>query len=179
MVFLKNVLKNYSTIWAISSSSKFLYKKMTNCIDFWKDINIVEFWPWDWIFTDLLLKQISNDSKIYIFEIDENFCKILKEKYKNEPRVKIFEENACNIKKYFEKDSIDYVISSLPLAFIDKFIINDILEKSKIILKKEWKFVQYQYFLQNKKQIKNFFPKIDYKFTFLNFPPAFIYICHK
>lgn len=152
---------------------------MVHSIDFSKDLNIVEFWPWDWVFTDWLLKEITTNSKISIFEIDEWFCKLLKEKYKHEPRIIIYEKSACSIKEYFDKESIDYIISSLPLAFIDKNNVSDILEKSKHILKKEWKFIQYQYFLQNKNQIKKIFPKIDYKFTLLNFPPAFVYICHK
>lgn len=179
MSFKRRVVKNYQNIGAISRSSKFLYKKMTKHIDFKSDLKIVEFWPWDWIFTDELLKQISKNSTIYIFEIDEWFCKLLKEKYKNEKRVKIYEESAWNILKYFEKNEVDYIISSLPLSFIDKNIVSTILEKSKHILKNSWNYIQYQYFLQNKKQINKYFPKTDYKFTFLNLPPAFVYICHK
>lgn len=179
MPFKRRLVKNYSNIWAISRSSKFLYKKMTQNIDFNVDLKIVEFWPWDWVFTDELLKQITKNSQIHIFEIDEWFCKLLKEKYKNEKRVKIYEESACNIWEYFEKSEIDYVISSLPLSFINKNIVDTILEKSKQILKNSWNYIQYQYFLQNKKQINKYFPQTDYKFTFLNLPPAFIYICHK
>lgn len=179
MPFKRRVIKNYSNIWAISRSSKFLYKKMTKDINFSQDINIVEFWPGDGVFTDELLKEISTNSQIHIFEIDEGFCRLLKEKYKNEPRVKIYEESAGKIENYFKEESIDYIISSLPLAFIDKPIVCEILKKSKCILKKKWKFLQYQYFLQNKKEIQSFFPKIHYRFTPLNFPPAFVYICDK
>lgn len=179
MVFTKRVFKNYKEIWAVSSSSRFLYKKMIYPICFSKDIHIVEFWPWDWFFSDKLLKDISPNSKISIFEIDAWFCKLLKEKYKNESRITVYETSAASIKDFFKKDSIDYIISSLPLAFIPQNIVWEILEKSKYILKPEWKFIQYQYFLQNKKQMKHYFPHIDYKFTFLNFPPAFVYICHK
>lgn len=179
MPFKRRVLKNYSNIWAITRSSKFLYKKMVETIDFSKDIHIVEFWPGDWVFTDELLKQTTPNSKITIFEIDEWFCKMLKEKYKNEPKITIYDKSACHIKDIFEKNSVDFVLSSLPLAFIDKNMVCDILSKSKFILKPEWKFLQYQYFLQNKNQIKQYFPKMDYKFTLLNFPPAFVYICHK
>lgn len=152
---------------------------MTHNINFSKDLHIVEYWPWDGVFTDELLKEISLDSKITIFEIDEGFCKFLREKYKNEPRVSIIDKSACHIKDFFEKNSIDYILSSLPLAFIDKNMVNEILSKSKFILKPEWKFIQYQYFLQNKRQIQHFFPKIKYNFTFLNLPPAFVYICQK
>jgi phospholipid N-methyltransferase len=53
---------------------------------------------------------------------------MLNEKYKNDPRVKIYSvsaEKACEI---FEKNSVDYVVSSLPLAFIDKNTVTRILK---------------------------------------------------
>lgn len=152
---------------------------MTSPIDFSKDIHIVEFWPWNWVFSDKLLKEITSNSKISLFEIDEVFCNLLKEKYKNEPRVTIYDKSACQTKNFFQENSIDYVISSLPLSFIERHKVWEILENSKYILKPEWKFIQYQYSLQHNNQIKQFFPKIDHKFTLLNIPPAFVYICHK
>lgn len=179
MFFNKRVMENYSSVWAISRSSKFLYKKMSRDIDFSHDIHIVEYWPGDGIFTDELLKEITPQSKISIFEIDEGFYNFLKEKYKNNPQVDVYKEDVCNIKKYFCENSIDYIVSSLPLAFIKKNTVWEILAESKNILKSNGFFIQYQYFLQNKDQIKTFFPKIKYRFTLLNFPPAFVYICNK
>lgn len=179
MVFIKNVIKNYLTIWSLAPSSRYLYNKMTRDIDFSNDIHIVEFWPWNWVFSDKLLKQMWKNSKISIFEIDANFCNYLRNKYKHESRVKIYEISACQTKNFFEENSIDYVISSLPLSFIEKNKVLDILEKTKLILKPNWKFIQYQYFLKNKKEIKKVFNNIKYNFTFLNFPPAFIYTCKK
>jgi phospholipid N-methyltransferase len=84
-----------------------------------------------------LIKQITKNSKISLFEIDEEFCKLLKEKYKNDKRITIYEKSAYDIKEYFDKESVDYIISSLPLAFISKNHVSEILEKSKYILKKE------------------------------------------
>ncbi|MGE4443610.1 MAG: class I SAM-dependent methyltransferase [Candidatus Altimarinota bacterium] len=172
-------MKNYSSVGAISRSSKFLYKKMSHDIDFLRDIHIVEYGPGDGIFTDELLKEITPQSKISIFEIDEGFYNFLKEKYKNNPQINVYKEDVCNIKKYFPENSIDYIVSSLPLAFIKKNTVGEILTESKNILKSNGFFIQYQYFLQNKDQIKTFFPKIKYRFTLLNFPPAFVYICNK
>lgn len=179
MVFLKRVIKNYKNVGSIIPSSRHLYKKMTCCIDFKNDLTIVEFWPGDWIFTDKILKSLSANSKLYIFELDTSFYNFLKEKYKQDHRVILYNESACKINEYIENNSVDCIISSLPLSFIDKNKVDDILKKSNHILKDEWEFIQYQYFLQNKKQIGKHFSKIKYKFTPLNFPPAFVYICKK
>lgn len=152
---------------------------MTKSIDFSLDIHIVEFWPWNGVFSDKLVQKISPNSKISIFEIDETFYELLKNKYSDNSQVSVYNISATNICDYIEDNSIDYIVSSLPLAFIDKHIVNNILKKSKQTLKTWWKYIQYQYFLQNKKDIKKVFPKIDYRFTLLNLPPAFVYVCNK
>lgn len=179
MWFNSRIINNYKNIWAIARSTKFLYNKMVKDIDFSKDINILEFWPWDWVFTDKLIKQTTSNSKIYIFEIDSWFCKLLKEKYKNNTKVIVYDKSASTAWELFEENSIDYVLSSLPLAFIDDKNVCEILNNSKKVLKPKWCFLQYQYFLQNKNDVKNIFWNISYKFTPLNFPPAFVYICYK
>lgn len=179
MWFNKIALKNYKNIWSLARSSKYLYKKMVCNIDFSKDLKLVEYGPGDWVFTDELIKQTTNNSKIYLFEIDPYFCDLLKEKYKNNSKITIYDKSAAIAKDLFDENSIDCVLSSLPLAFIDDNNVNQILKTSKCILKPEWNFVQYQYFLQNKNNIKNVFWDINYKFTPLNFPPAFVYVCQK
>ena len=40
MVSIKKLFKRYKSVWAITSSSRFLYKKMTSSIDFSQDIMV-------------------------------------------------------------------------------------------------------------------------------------------
>lgn len=148
---------------------------MIKNIDFSQDIQIVEFWPWDGIFTDEIVKNMSWDSTLSLFEIDRGFYNILQKKYANHPQIKIYLQWAQNVWKIFEMNSIDYIVSSLPLAFIDKNIVEDILTWSNQVLKRGGGFIQFQYFLQNKDDIKKIFPDIEYFFTPLNLPPAFVY----
>ena len=179
MSFLKSVLNNYKKVGAISPSSRFLYKKMAHSLDLSHDIHIIEFWAGNGIFTDELLKQITPNSKLSIFEIEPLFIAHLREKYLKESRVTLYDVGAEESNNLFDPESIDYVLSSLPLAFIEKKVVIKILTNAKYLLKENGKFLQFQYFLQNKKNIENVFSHVKYKFTFFNIPPAFIYICKK
>jgi len=46
-------------------------------------------------------------------------------------------------------------------------------------LKKNGNYIQFQYSLQSKKLLAKKYDTIDIKFTIKNFPPAFVYTCHK
>ncbi|NDK19273.1 methyltransferase [Candidatus Gracilibacteria bacterium] len=179
MTFLKSVFNNYRTVGAISPSSRFLYKKMISPMDLTHDIHIVEFGAGDGTFTDALLQKITQGSRISIFEIDPSFIKKLQSKYKNENRIVVYPLGAEESIRFFDKGSIDYILSSLPFGLMKTLVVFKILESAKHILKENGKYIQFQYFLQNKKEIHHIFPKVRYKFTFLNLPPAFIYICKK
>lgn len=179
MTFLKSVFSNYRNIGAISPSSRFLYKKMISPIDLTHDIHIVEFGAGSGTFTDALLKKITPGSQLSIFEIDPHFIKKLQLKYKSDERVVVYSVGAEESVKFFEPESVDYILSSLPFGLMDEPVILRILESAKHILKEHGKFIQFQYFLQNKKHIHNVFPEVRYRFTLLNLPPAFVYICKK
>lgn len=179
MIFFKRVFTNYHTIGAISPSSRFLYKKMISPMDLTCDIHIVEFGAGSGTFTDALLKSITTGSQVSIFEIDPLFIKKLQIKYKGDNRVVVYPLGAVECTKFFERESVDYILSSIPLSFMEDFLVMWILESAKYILKKHGKFIQFQYFLQNKKHIHNTFPLVHYKFTLLNLPPAFVYVCQK
>lgn len=179
MSFLKSVFTNYRTIGAISPSSRFLYKKMISPIDLSHDIHIVEFGAGSGTFTDALLQKITPKSSLSIFEIDPLFIKKLQLKYKGDDRVVVYSLGAEESTKFFEKESVDYVLSSIPFGLMDTALVFRILEAAKHILKEHGKFIQFQYFLQNKKHIHHIFPQVRYKFTLLNLPPAFVYICKK
>ncbi len=87
--------------------------------------------------------------------------------------------DATNIKKHIENESIDVIISTLPLGSLDKETVNTILGESRKVLKEGGKFIQYQYWMANKRDVKNHFQIETVALEPRNFTPAFIYICTK
>ena len=73
----------------------------------------------------------------------------------------------------------DYIISSLPFAVIPDVVVDNILKNSFEVLSEKGKFIQFQYSLNALSKLKLLFSKVKISFTFLNLPPAFVFVCSK
>lgn len=157
-------------------SSIFLAKKMLAPIDFNKTICVVEFGPGTGIFTHKILEKLNKNSNLLVFEINDSFYEELKTI--QDSRLTLIHDSAEKINFYLEKLNLkaDYVLSSLPLAMIPDSVVQNILIESNTALKNSGKFIQFQYSTHSLQKVKTFFTKVSIQFTFLNIPPAFVYI---
>jgi phosphatidylethanolamine/phosphatidyl-N-methylethanolamine N-methyltransferase len=176
--FFSAFLKQSKNVGAVAPSSKYLVKKMVDPIDFSKVKCIVEFGPGTGSITHELLNQMPKDAILLAFEINAEFCEMLKQI--NDPRIKIISDTAESLETYLEENNIgkvDYIISSLPLAMIPNGIVRNILHVVKKVLSPAGAFVQYQYSLNAYKKLKATFRNVDVNFTPINIPPAFVFVC--
>ncbi len=175
--FFSEFLKQGKNIGSITPSSKFLVKKMIEPVDFNKARIIVEFGPGTGVITLEILKNMSENTKLIVFEINDEFVEQLKEI--PDTRMEIINDNAENIETHLKErgiEKVDYVISSIPLAMIPKKTEYAILNSVKNILNPDGALIQFQYSLASLKKLKEIFDvKID--FTSMNFPPACIFTC--
>lgn len=179
--FLSEMFKKNSNVGSITPSSPFLAKKMLNHIDFSKDCVIVEYGPGTGVFTKKIIEKMTPNSRLYSFELNTEFIQILENQFTDD-RVRLICDSAAKVKEYLAQDGIehvDYVVSSLPLSLIPDEIRNDIVFQSYDVLKHGGKMTQFQYSQQCKSIFKKHFKKLDTTFTFLNVPPAFVYVCEK
>lgn len=175
---IKKIIKNFKTKWMVWHSSKFLIKKMIWNIDFSKDLVIVQYWSWKAVFVKQILKKMSKNSKLYVFEIDERCNKYAEEI--NDSRLVYINDSAEKVFDYVNEKQVDVIVSTLPFWSLPKDLLNLIISNSKKILKENGLFLQYQYFLTDKKAIENiFWIKSKISFELINFPPAFIYKIQK
>jgi phospholipid N-methyltransferase len=176
--FFSEFLKQGKNIGSITPSSKFLVKKMIEPVDFNKAKIIVEFGPGTGVITLEILKKMSKDARLIVFEINDEFVEQLKEI--PDTRMEIINDNAENIEAHLKKMEIekaDYVISSIPLAMIPKKTEYAILNSVKNILNPDGALIQFQYSLASLKKLKEVFDDVQIDFTSMNFPPACIFTC--
>ncbi|MBI4154977.1 hypothetical protein HY498_02750 [Candidatus Woesearchaeota archaeon] len=176
--FFLQYLKNPRLIGSITPSSKYLIKKMISPIDFSNARYILELGSGNGCITKELLKNMDLESKLIIFETNEEFCKTIS-KIEDE-RLYIINDSAEKILHHLKKLKIkkaDYIISGLPLAVLPKETREIILNSISKSLKQNGLYIQFQYSLRSYKQIKQLFSQVNVNFTSLNIPPAFIYIC--
>lgn len=177
--FRKQFWKERKMVGSMTPSSRFLTSKMLRNIDFSKKKVIIELGPGTGVFTREIIKRMTPDSILLVFEINDVFYHDLSKKI-SDSRVHLIHDSAVKIEEYLNQHGLqeaDVVISSLPLAVIDANIRTAILENSKKSLKKGGKFIQFQYSLQSKKMLKKLYNEVEISFTIFNFPPAFVYVC--
>ena len=176
--FFVHALKTMKTTGAISSSSEFLAEKMMNPIHFDAVKNIIELGTGHGTLTKEILKRMSSGCRLTSFEINDVFYRESKELVKD-ARLNIMNEDARNIHQFFDPESVDVVISGLPLAMMPDEIKTEILHQVKKALRNDGYFIQFQYSPLDFRLVRSFFPSFKLKFTILNLPPALIYVCRK
>jgi len=179
--FLKQFWQEKKMVGAMSPSSRYLAHKMLRNIDFKKSRVIVELGPGTGVFTKKILEEMSQEAKLLVFELNDTFYEALKAEIQD-PRMVLIHDSAEHIQRYLNEESLlhaDYVVSSLPLANFPNKLKSAVLNASYDSLKKNGKYIQFQYSLNSRKALEERFQTVHISFTPLNFPPAFVYTCVK
>jgi phospholipid N-methyltransferase len=179
--FIKQYIKKPSTVGAVLPSSDNLASKMIEDVDFNASKCIVEYGPGTGVFTEKLIQSRSKETILILMEYNQDFYNMLVDKYKQEKNLYIINDSAENIAKYlkdYKISEVDYIVSGLPFASLPKNVSSNILNVSKEILKKDGKFITFQYTLFKKEFINKFFGKIDIKREIKNIPPAYVFSCN-
>lgn len=176
--FMKQSILYPRTVGAIVPSSHFSAKKMIEPIDFEHVLTIVELGAGTGVFTKELVKKKGKETKLIVFEINKEFANKLKEKYKQDASIIIINDSAEKLVQYGLKN-IEYIISGLPFATLERQISKQILNNVSSVLKEEGKFITIQYTRKQFKFISSFFNAFQTKRACVNIPPAYILICQK
>jgi len=179
--FIQQFWREKKMVGSISPSSPFLTEKMLENVDFNEAKVIIEIGPGTGVFTRRILKKLNPDTRLLVFELNQDFYTTLKDEIIDE-RCIFINDSAEFLHKYLQLNNlekVDYIISSLPLSNIPIRIVLKILHTSKNVLTSNGKFIQFQYSLNQKKALEHVFTKVSIDFTTWNIPPAFIYTCSK
>lgn len=178
VAFFSAFLKHGKNVASITPSSQHLVKKMLEPVDFSKAEIIIELGPGTGAITKEILKRMKSSSRLFLFEINKEFLNELGNI--KDPRMEVINQSAEMVSEELTKRKVaeaDYVISSIPLAIMPSGTENAIVGSIKKLLSKKGMFIQFQYSLTSYKMLQKHFAQVELKFTFLNIPPAFIFIC--
>ncbi|MDD2620487.1 MAG: methyltransferase domain-containing protein [Syntrophomonadaceae bacterium] len=178
MIFLKKFIEAPSQVGSLTPSSRFLANKMLECID-WNTVRaLAELGAGTGIFTKYIYRLKHPDCKVAVFEKDKVMRSEIAARYS---KLSYFEDVLYltqNVKSIGIK-SLDVVVSGLPFALIEESVRENIIEQVIKILKPKGIFVAFQYSLQMKPLLLKKYSQVDISFVPFNFPPAFVYVCHK
>jgi phospholipid N-methyltransferase len=177
--FLLHSIRDFKTIGSVTPSSRFLVHALVAPVERTKAKCIVELGAGEGCVTRVLQNKVGDDCLILSFELHET---LLKPSVHYKKNVKLVHDDAENIDEHLKRhgvESVDYVISSLPLAQIPDEKIERILKNVTGRLAPHGLYVQYQYSLLSRKILKKHFREVRVRFVPLNIFPAFVYICKK
>ncbi len=123
-----------------------------------------------------LLRQISPTSKLYCFEVNEEFCEQVKSELKDE-RLIIINDDAASLREHI-KTPVDSFIGSIPFSFFSREKQDKIVGDAYQLLKSGCYFSQVQYTKRNYRIFQRFFDDCHLK-RFINIPLEYIYHCKK
>jgi phospholipid N-methyltransferase len=153
---------------------------MLHPVDFSGKVNIVELGAGDGVITRHILDQMTADSQLFIFEVNDVFIEKLNQI--SDPRLKVIHDSAEFMEKYLKEaniDQVDYIISALPFVVLPDGLAEVIVQKAASMLKAGGTFVQIHYSLVLKKLYERIFGNVKIGFVLLNIPPAFILVSRK
>lgn len=167
----------------ILPSSKALIRKVAGKLDLTRPRIIVEFGPGEGCHTREIVRRMHPESRLLLFELDEELARHLKEQFAGEPRVEVLHTDAANLKQELAArgiDYCDYVISGIPFSILE-------LQKKRSILQAvhdslaptpEAAFVIYQC-TNELRQHATMFPRVQSEYFIQNFPPMVVTVYYK
>lgn len=180
MQFLREYIKNFSSVGAIAPSSRFLANKMTKLITNKEPLKILEVGAGTGVFTKSILKKSHSDSEIFVSELNPFFCSVLDSTFGDE--INLLTGDILNFNPSIQ---FDFIICSIPFNSIPIDITKKIFEHLTSLIGEKGVFVFFEYsglphlkpnnkFISYKKDI--LMPKrIKSSFTLLNLPPAVVH----
>ncbi|QKG85537.1 SAM-dependent methyltransferase [Kroppenstedtia pulmonis] len=180
LLFFLQYIVNPRSIGAIMPSSSFLGDKMLEGVNFQRADYIIEYGPGTGIFTKKMLKKRNPNTVILLVENNKDFYSVLKEKFKKEQNLFIIYGSAENIEQYTRDYGLpyaDYVISGLPFASLPKHVSTRILKDTAKIIKKDGRFIAFQYTVFKRELLEEFFNILKVKKEMRNMPPAYVFSC--
>lgn len=169
-------VKNFFETGAFKETSREVELEICSRLPEDKDVVIVEFGMGHGNITREILNRISANSKLYAFEINQEFCDHVGETIKDD-RLVIINDGAENLKKHVT-EKLDGVIASIPFTFLSDKKGMGIIQDSYDSLKKESWFSQVLLTKFNFKKFESIFDHCEIM-KLPNFPSEYIYHCKK
>lgn len=182
LYYLKNLITDIH-VASVTPTSRFGVEKVLEKIDFQKNKVILEYGPGTGNFTEPLLKNMTENSKLIAIEKNSDFCRVLQRSIQD-PRLFLFEDSAENVLDILKSCNgagdlkADCIISGIPFSLLSKKKKMAILKNTHAALKKGGKFLAYQAFFQFpdilKIPLEELFGDVQAQYYMFSLPPLLI-----
>jgi phosphatidylethanolamine/phosphatidyl-N-methylethanolamine N-methyltransferase len=162
-------------------SSKGMVARILGYMDFAKARTFVEFGGGEGCYTREIAKRMSPEARLLVFELDPHLAEHLREQFRHDERVLIYESDAAFFRDELHKLGLthaDYVISGIPFSYIEPPAKKTILHSVHDGLTTHGLFIVYQVSMELKGHAR-MFQHCESQYYIKNIPPMFILAFHK
>ncbi|KTS74991.1 phospholipid methyltransferase [Paenibacillus jamilae] len=178
LLFLRSFIHSPKNVGSVIPSSRFLATKMVKQAP-WNEVKAVaELGSGTGAITRFINTQVSEATKVLLFEMDETMRDNLQTEYPDFS----CHPNAARLVEAMKQENIqqlDCIFSGLPFFNFERELRDTLVEQIYKALKPGGLFIAFQYSLQMKKQLSERFIIEKINWVPLNIPPAFVYVCRK
>jgi len=168
--------KNLFTTGAFSETSRDVEIEICRYLSDAPNQIIVEYGMGHGNITREILNRISPTSKVYAFEVKEEFCEHVKKEIQDD-RLIVINDGAENMRDHV-KEEVHLVVGSIPYSFFSKEKGLGILQDAYDQLANDAFYSQVLYTKFNFKKFQQVFDECEMK-KLKNFPTEYIYHCQK
>lgn len=177
LLFFKRVLANPLRVGYVVPSSPFLTRQTAKRIDFSQPRVVVELGPGEGCHTRQIVKRMNAESRLILFELDEEFANHLRKYFAGDSRVTVLHTDAQHLPETLLElghPHCDYIVSGLPFLVIEEQTRNKILKNIAGAMHPESRFITYQVSDQLCGH-KHLFELAGREYCPLNFPPINVF----
>lgn len=174
MSFFSEFIKHAHAVGSVTPSSRFLTRAMLNEIAWGNAHHVVELGAGTGVMTHEILRRLPRGAQLSVYENNAAFIETLKKI--EDPRLHLAQHSAWDLALQHAPQSIDVVISGLPLSNFSHQETQQLMRAIATVLTPRGVFVQFQYLPLRYVDVRAFFPDTHMRFEWRNVPPACIYV---
>jgi len=172
--FFRAFLRNWKEVGWPLETSRTATRKICSTIDLRHARRVVEIGAGTGALTRELLKGLSDDGRLVVFEINEALCRHLRRI--EDSRLTVYNASGFLVSQMLSEKA-DVVISAVPIATQSDILIERFYRGVQRVLREGGCCIQLQLSLLSYPKLKKLFRTVDIGFTIMNTAPMFIYRC--
>jgi phospholipid N-methyltransferase len=181
LVFARNFFKNPKMLGSLIPSSRFLIKQLLRDVK-WNEVRvIVEYGPGVGTISGEILKRMRPDAKLVVFEINDDFVRVLKGRF-NDPRLHVLHRSAAQVQDALRElgvEKADCAIAGIPFSIMKDQDRQAVLQNTHAALRPGGSFLVYQFSSRVRADLEKIFGPVHQGFEPLNILPARLFHCVK
>ena len=182
LVFARNFFKNPKMLGSLIPSSRFLIKQLLRDVK-WNDVRVfVEYGPGVGTISGEIVKRMRPDAKLVVFEINDDFVRVMKNRFQHDPRVHVLHRSAAEVQDALRElglEKADCAIAGIPFSIMKEEDRQAVLRNTHAALRPGGSFLVYQFSSRVRADLEKIFGPVHQGFEPLNILPARLFHCVK